>query len=140
MYRTDAHENRSLLLLGYERKVVAVRRETGEVAWTFANDGAYRYYVDFAVWEGRVFVAAGHYLVCLDYATGRPMFSTQFQSEILRVLLDDGRLYAFGEEHIGCVDPDGQLLWERSHSIHLESKSPTFGFPGNIVAGFRDSG
>jgi outer membrane protein assembly factor BamB len=140
MYRTDAHENRSLLLLGYERKVVAVRRETGEVAWTFQNDGAYPYYVDFVVCEGRVYAAAGLYLVCLDYSTGRPLFSTQFQSPILRVLLDERRLYAFGAGHVGCADLEGRLLWERSHQIQMASTGPTFGFPDNIIPGFRDNG
>jgi outer membrane protein assembly factor BamB len=140
MYRTDAHEDRSLLLLGHDRKIVAVRRDSGEVAWTFQYDEAYGYYVDFAVTLGRVYVAAGPYLACLDYKTGRPHFSTQFKSPILRVLLDDQQLFAFGDKHIGCVDLDGRLLWEQPHEIHMDAKAPTFGFPGNIIGGFRDSG
>lgn len=140
MYRTDAHEDRSLLLFGHDRTVSAYRRETGELAWRFENEGAYNYYVDFVVVSSHIFVVVANYLVRLDYATGRPINSTQFRSSVVRVMFDDGRLYAFGDEHIYCVDLDGRVLWERPHKLATESRMPSFGFPGNISNGFRDSG
>ncbi len=140
MYRTDAHDDRSLLLFGHDHKVVAYRRETGEIAWTYENEAAYPFFVDFVVVGRHVFVPVGQYLVRLDYATGRPINSTQFQSTVLRVMHDDGRLFAFGDEHVYCIDLDGRLLWERPHMLYTASKMPTFGFPGNIINGFRDSG
>jgi outer membrane protein assembly factor BamB len=140
MYRTDAHEDRSLLLLGHNRAVWAYRRETGELAWKYENDHAYDYYVDFVVVGKHVFVAVNEYIVRLDYATGRPINSTQCQSRVLRVMHDDGMLYAFGDENIYCVDLDGRIIWVRNHKLYTASTMPTFGFPGNIINGFRDSG
>jgi outer membrane protein assembly factor BamB len=140
MYRTDAHEDRSLLLSGYERKLIAYRRDNGEVAWVFKDDGGYDFYVDFDVHGGRVFVAVGNSIVCLDYKTGNVIGATPLPSDILRLIIDEERIYAFGSDHLYCVDLAGRLVWQRPQEIYTSSKMPTFGFPGNIVHGFRDSG
>jgi outer membrane protein assembly factor BamB len=140
MYREDAHEDRSLLLVGVNRKLVAYRRETGEVAWTYANESAYGYYVDFVIVARRVYVAVGRYILCLDYPTGNPLFSTELESGALRLMLDEERLYALGDDHIWCIDLDGRKLWSRPHELNSHSVMPTFGFPGNVTYGFRDSG
>lgn len=126
--------------MGYDRKIIAYRRDTGEPAWKYENESAYHYFVDFVIAGERVYAAVGEYLVCLEYTTGKPLASTQFQSTVLRVMLDQGRIYAFGSAHIYCVDLAGRVLWERPHSLYTDSKMPTFGFPGNIISGFRDSG
>ncbi len=140
MYRTDAHEDRSLLLLGHARKLTAYRRESGEIAWTFEDSRAYGYYVDFVIAARRVYVAVGTYVAALDYATGRPLFSTELPSNVLRILLDEQRLYAFGADHVWCVELDGRLVWQREHTLTTLDTMPTYGFPGNIVNGFRDNG
>jgi outer membrane protein assembly factor BamB len=139
MYRTNASQDRSLLLFGHDNKVVAYRRDNGEIAWSFEHAEAYGYYVDFVIVEGRAFVAVGHWLVAVDYATGRPLASTEFRSRVVRVMHDDPHLFAFGDEHVYCVDLQGRVLWERPHRLVTATTMPTFGFPGNVSHGFRDS-
>jgi outer membrane protein assembly factor BamB len=140
MYRTDAHEDRSLLLSGYDERVTAYRRDTGAVAWIFKRRDAYGYYVDFAVANGRVFVAVGNSIACLDYKTGSVIGTTPLPSNVVRLMIDDERIYAFGDAHVYCIDLSGRILWQQQQVVSTQSFIPTFGFPGNIVHGFRDSG
>lgn len=90
--------------------------------------------------EGRVYVASGNAIVCVDYASGKPIGKTPLPSPVLRMIVDDGRIYAFGGEHLYCIDLSGRVLWQQAQEVYTASKMPTFGFPGNIVHGFRDSG
>jgi outer membrane protein assembly factor BamB len=140
MYRTDAHEDRSLLLSGYDERVTAYRRDTGEVAWIFKRSDAYGYYVDFAIAGGRVFVAIGSSIACLEYKTGKVIGTTPLPSKVIRLILDEERIFAFGDEHVYCIALDGRILWQRQQIVATQSFMPTFGCPGNIVYGFRDSG
>jgi outer membrane protein assembly factor BamB len=140
MYRNDAHEDRSLLLFGVERELTAYNRDTGKIAWTFQHETMYGYYVDFVVMNGRVFLAAGKWVVCLDYKTGKPLGQVELPSIVLRILEDDDRIYAFGGDDLSCLDKEGRLIWTTRKPFYADSKMPTVGFPGNIIRGFRDSG
>jgi outer membrane protein assembly factor BamB len=140
MYRTDAHEDRSLFLMGHDKTLFAFRRHNGELAWKFENQYAYHYYVDFVVVGSLVFVPVGAYIVRLDYATGRPINSIPLASDVLRIVHDEGLLFAFGGQGIFCLDLEGRVLWSRPHTLPTATTMPTYGFPGNIVHGFRDSG
>src|SRR5262249_7515054 len=119
MYRADAHEDRSLLLFGYAHHITAYHRETGEVAWTFSHDDAGGAFVDFAISEGRVYVAVGKSLVCLTHKTGVVVGTSPLPSRIERVLFDDGRLYAFGDDAVFCLDRDGRILWQRPQKVRI---------------------
>lgn len=140
MYRQDAHENRSLFLCGFGRKITAYHRANGQVAWVFEEEGAYPYYVDFAIEGGRVYIPSGGFIVCLDYATGARVGRIRVGEGVLRVMIDEGHLFAVGESGIFCLDLAGNVLWRASHELSADSKMPTLGFPGNIIHGFRDTG
>jgi len=140
MYRENAAENRSLLLLGHDGRLRAIHRETGEVAWTFQPDDAYGYYVDFVVLDDRVYLAAGDTVVCLDYATGRGIGFTKLESSVLRLFEDDGQLFAIGGEHVHRIDLSGKVAWSVENRMQTDAKMATLGFPGNVIYGFRDSG
>jgi outer membrane protein assembly factor BamB len=140
MYRQSAHENRSLLLVGHDKRLTAIHRDDGRVAWTFAAEHAYGYYVDFVAIAGRVYVAVGTSVVCLDYATGRVLGATQLERDVVRLFHDDGQLFALGDRQIACIDLAGRVRWSLPHEIQTQSTMATIGFPGNVVYGFRDSG
>lgn len=140
MYRESAHENRSLFLCGFDRKITAYERSTGKVAWVFADERCYGNYVDFAVCDGRAYVPAGSSIVCLDYATGKPIGEIAVRHDVIRVMADDGQILAVGSSGISCTDLAGNVLWRAAHDLSTAAKMPTMGFPGNIIHGFRDNG
>lgn len=140
MYRENAAENRSLLLLGHDGRLRAIHRETGELAWTFSPEEAYGYYVDFVILDGRVYLAAGDTVVCLEYVTGRGIGFTKLPSTIVRLIADDGQLFAVGPEHVHRIDLSGNVAWSVPNSMQTDAKMATLGFPGNVIYGFRDSG
>jgi outer membrane protein assembly factor BamB len=140
MYRDSPQEDRSLLLVGHDRKIIALQRDTGKVAWTFKDPRAYDYFVDFAIAYGRVFIPVGAAIVCLVYATGAVIGTTELPSSVVRLMMDDDRLFAIGSRHVFAIDLDGRVLWQAENKLDVAISQPTMGFPGNVIHGFRDSG
>ncbi len=93
-------------------KVVALKVETGEEAWTFFTDGPVR--LPPAAWEGRVYFACDDgFLYCVDAQTGRLVWKLR-GGPSARKVLGNSRLISAWPARGGPVIRDGRVYFAAS--------------------------
>jgi len=133
MYRQDASEDRSVLVIGLHGRVMAFDAHSGVQRWEHTvGHGSGK--VELIVHARRVFASTGWELLCLAYPSGRQLskvtLPTSYNGRVT-MLLEGERLNSGSNGEICCFDLEGQLQWHDG----LTGKglgSVSLGFPDNV--------
>jgi len=116
--------------------VVAIERRTGNVTWTYKHESetAAGSVARMHFPPGRVVLAYGNELVCLDYATGVMMWNNpDVPNSGHTVLLDHDQIFLGSNGKITCVDGNtGAVLWHHPFD-DLGQGALAIGLPGNVA-------
>jgi outer membrane protein assembly factor BamB len=133
VYRKDASEDRSVLVVGLNRRVMGFDAHSGKPRWEHVlPQGSSE--VEIVVHEGRVYASSGYQLMCLGYPDGRLIDTIALPGTYKgrpTMLVEGDRLYVGLRGEICCFDLAGQLLWHDG----LSGKgvgSVSLGFPDNV--------
>lgn len=132
MYRESGAEYRALLIVAVEGHVCAFDAETGEPVWKNNLRGGGFGAVALEVTEGRVLaVPSGRTLYCLDYTTGRTLWTKDLASTgRATVLVERGHVYVGRGDAVECFDLDGGARWVKDSGV---IRGPmALGFPDNV--------
>jgi outer membrane protein assembly factor BamB len=131
MYRTDATQNRSVLVLGLRGRVIGKDRTTGATLWE--HDTGIPYEVELAILDDRVFASSGREILAIEYPSGRIIGRTPIPGTGGRctLLVDGQQLFTCVAGEVACFDWNGMLLWHDP----LPGRgigSMSLGLPGNV--------
>jgi outer membrane protein assembly factor BamB len=104
----------SLLITGFNGRVIALDRASGKEVWRF--DSGHRHVtVELHVETDVLFVAAGRLIVLLDPETGAEIRRTEIESELQGVrpvmLVEPDAIYVSHGGVTTCLERDGTLRW-----------------------------
>jgi len=113
MYRENATEDRSLLIVALSGNVMALDARSGKRRWEYALGGVA---TEVLVHGGRVYVVGSQRpFVVLEYATGREMVkhaNLATWNGRPTMLIDQGRVFVASGGEVFCFDLEGELLWQ----------------------------
>ena len=144
MYRADANEDTTLLLMAVNSTIIAFRRGDGMIAWQKAFDAQFLGFdvrhlgpMDLVIHQGRVYVGARDRIVCLDYKTGALLGQMMLPAPVRRpiFLLDGPHLYVAAADRVLCLDHAGHVVWQTPHGLNLSTTGPTLAIPGSVRHG-----
>lgn len=133
MYRTTDDEDRSIVVVAINGQVAGIDRRTGAEVWRNKMSGGGFGAVDLEVAQGRVFVSAsGAALFCLDYKTGRDLWSARTSATgRSTILLDGEQVFVAKQGHVDCFDLHGNRLWSQPLG-GMGLGCTAVGLPGNV--------
>lgn len=130
---TATSENRSILVVGVKRNLVGLDVDTGAVVWSrelgAAGEGEV---VEIAIHDGLVLAAVNKpVLYCLDYTTGKTLWTAQTSiSGRASILADGERIFIGRKGTVDCFDFQGKLRWTRP--LEKGTWRLALGLPGNV--------
>ncbi|NOY92216.1 MAG: PQQ-binding-like beta-propeller repeat protein [Deltaproteobacteria bacterium] len=135
MYRENAQEDRSVLVVSLNGRVVGFDASSGERRWQYDN-GDRQPGPDVLVHAGRVYVLAmTKGLTVLDYLTGEQQAKTDalgtYGGARPTMLVEGERLFVTAGAEVFCFDLVANLLWhDRMKGMGISSV--TLAFPDSI--------
>ncbi|CAN5649709.1 hypothetical protein BH09MYX1_BH09MYX1_30510 [soil metagenome] len=141
MYREDAHEDRSLLIVADGGAIVALRREDGVVAWrhhftvnTFLGPVRVMGPAEIAFAAGRVYMVSADRMVCFDYRSGTIVAQMALAPSAGRstLLIEGEVVFLTTQTETVALTLDGKLSWRRAHAMHLDGHGAAMGLPGHV--------
>jgi outer membrane protein assembly factor BamB len=108
-------EDRSILLVGINGRVIGLDRETGAVRWDNGLEGGGIGKVFLHIIGDRVLASAhGGGLFCLRYATGETLWTKTTSSQGLSTIIVDRDVIFVGKGgEVDAFTLDGELLWSQ---------------------------
>jgi hypothetical protein len=114
MYRDDAAEDRSILVVGLNGRVLGMQRRTGQILWEHQLQEWVSGEIEILIHRGRVYALGQHLLLLIDYATGTKLRETRLPGTFRGrsvLLLDGDQLFIGTGGEVSCFDLDGNALW-----------------------------
>lgn len=112
MYRNNAIEDRSLLIVALNGHIIALDANSGKKRWRYGLGGIG---IEVLVHAGRVYALGSQkFFTVLDYATGREVrkhAALATWNGRPTMLLDQQRIFIGCGGEVFCFDLDGELLW-----------------------------
>lgn len=136
MYSALMQANRQILVVGRDGGLLGLDRTSGAVVWQCELPGTKGQPIDLAIHEGRVFAATEEMkLFCVDYATGRGLWSEPFQGPAIggippSIIADDDQVLVGFFGVVTCFSLDGQQRWTQPAGTGKTSAG--IGLPGNV--------
>lgn len=132
-YRSDASEDRSILVVAFGGKVFGVVPGTGEIAWEHVVGTLYPV-VEIQIAHGRVFAATAASLYTFDYPSGEPLGEVSIPDTYEgrpTMALERERIYLASSGEVTCFGLDGTVQWVQGFA-KKGLGAVALGFPGNI--------
>lgn len=116
-------------------KLIGLDANTGQVRWENPMDGGGYGEVALAITGERILASAGRgKLFCLDYPSGRELWSAKTSAQGRATLLVDGANVLVGKGgHLDCFDAESGTLRWTSSLPGTGYGSISVGVPGNVV-------
>ncbi|MCU0674155.1 MAG: PQQ-like beta-propeller repeat protein [Myxococcota bacterium] len=131
-YREDGSEDRSVLVVAFNRRIFGLAPADGSLVWEHALEGLGE--IEVLMAEGRVFAITYSHLHAFHYPSGTPIGVVALPGRYKgrpSAVLERGRLYVGASGEVACFDLDGRALWVQSFSGKGLARV-TLGFPGNV--------
>lgn len=137
-YREAGTEDRSLLIVAATNRVVALKVNSGEIAWTWEPQSpSIRYNPRIEVHNGAVYVAMGSSVFGLVYQTGAQSFETTLDTwsatHAPTLLIEKNKLFVAVSNYVYALGLDGKLLW--SICGRSNDSSMSLGLPDKVRHG-----
>jgi outer membrane protein assembly factor BamB len=137
MYREAASEDRSILVVGVNGRVVGLELATGACRWVvdLSEVATRNEDVELAIHDGTVLACTsrGEQLVCIDYRTGAVLGRAPLPGKGRpTMLVDSGRILVGRNGRVQCFDMRGQPLWDQRLEQGLIVGGVALGLPGNV--------
>lgn len=132
-YREEGSEDRSILVVAFNRRIFGLDPKDGSVAWEHALEGLGE--VEVLMAEQRVFAITYSHLHAFHYyPSGTPIGSVALPGRYKgrpSAVIERGRLYVGASGEVACFDLDGRALWVQPFAGKGLARV-TLGFPGNV--------
>lgn len=131
-YRDDGTEDRSVLVVAFNRRVFGLRPVDGAVLWEHAMEAPGE--IELVLAHERVFAVTSFHLEVFRYPTGERLARVALPGKYRgrpSVVLERGRLYVGAGGEVTCFDLDGQVVWLQSF-VGKGLARVSLGFPGNV--------
>lgn len=131
-YRDDAREDRSILVVAFNRRIFGLHPRDGSVAWERALEGMGEIEVQIA--QGRDFAVTHSHLYAFRYPSGEPIGRVPLPGTYKgrpSLVIERDRLYVGCSGEVTCFDLDGRALWVQPFTGKGLARV-TLGFPGNV--------
>ncbi len=135
MYRTDASEDRSLLVTAFRGRVFALDRVTGQIRWKVEPPDFDVGPLEIVFGQGVVLAVSGRHLTFVDYASGRVLKRIDRKERGAGgrpiVIVDGEQLFIGSSGSVACYSLNGDFLWEQYFTGEGFGE-PAIGLPGNV--------
>ena len=114
MYREDEQEERTVLVVGLNGRVIGMQRRSGQILWEHQLGEWVSGAVEVFLLRGRVYAVGSQHLVLIDYATGQKLREVKLPGTFHGrsvVLVDGDQLFVGTNGEVASYDLDGNLLW-----------------------------
>ncbi len=126
-------EDRSVLVVAFNRRVVGFEARTGQIRWETEIDTVFGP-IELAIEPPHVYACDAKHVFCLDYATGRVVGQVRLPAKYVdrpSMVVDGGLIFIAGAGEVMCLDTRGRTVWHDP----LEGRGAgrmALGLPGNV--------
>ncbi len=101
-----------IVVAAFGSRVFGLSAVNGERVWRYEGlRQTQAALVRLALDRGRVYVASGRLLACLDHASGEELWWAALEAGGGTLLASGGRVFVGGDGTLTCFDENGQKLW-----------------------------
>jgi outer membrane protein assembly factor BamB len=130
-YRSEPQQAPPIVVVAFAGRVFGLDAMTGARVWQ-SEHRAGAGHVRLAMGQTRVYALRAGELSCLDYATGRALWSTALPFSADTLLLEGAQLFAGGSGEACRVSEDGAVVWHDSFS-GMGQGNVALGVPGSAA-------